>query len=561
MKIIGFDSETVHGEPMTLQFFGERINEIISVSDKTAEKRFFQALDKLAVANELTVLFCHHLAFDMLSIFPMRLRELANGYFEFHTTGWECEGVYGRPTFARFQHNKKSVLIVDTGRFCRAGTKLEQLASEYCPDLPKLKMPTGLGDKRFSLDDSEFVAYAIRDAEIAYRFGQVIVHWHELYNVPMSLSGPHLASQVFRRHYVTDPVILPAREVCYAALRAYHGGIQRAPFGYGFWKKARCIDIVSAYPHAMAMAPSFTNARLFKTYTQRGCGLVYPWGIYHATGYARDNQYPCLWNKNFNACGKGEFDIWTTGHELNEFTRQRQGLLRTVQGYYYDEEKDKALKPMQLFVREFFKKKSEAPNKIERESAKLLLNSLYGKFIQTRVEVEPYYDCESRTFIADTSIRAGGLFNPFIAALITGHTRARLCGLERKYSAIHSATDGIVSTVFPVSAEGKRALGDLTIEASGDALIIRPKLYIIYKRCDDKELLKSRYLPKHRIVKYALHGFRGSIEDLEKMLVSGKTEYEYTHAIGLRESLRTSLGRANDFIKRRGNLNVTLSNK
>lgn len=561
MRIFGFDSETIHGAPMTLQFFGKGVSDIMLVNDGTAEKKFFAMLDKICVKDELTVIFCHHLAFDLLSAFPTRLKELAHGYFDFSSNRWDCEGVYGRPTFAKFSQTKRRALIVDTGRFCRAGTKLEQIAADYCPDLPKLEMPQGLGEKQFSLSDTEFVRYAMRDAEIAYRFGLVIAKWHDLYNVPMSLSGPHLAAQVFRRHYVTDPVILPAREICWAALRAYHGGIQRAPYGPGYWRNTRAVDIVSAYPDAMAQAPSFTQAKLYKAYRQRGCGLVPPWGVYRVSGEARKGLlYPALHDKNFNAIPAGEFITNATGFELNEFTRQRQGLLSTVDGFYYDADKDKNNAPMRSFVLEFFRMKKEAPQKIEREAAKLLLNSLYGKFIQTRVEEEPYYDVEADSFITDISLRAGGLFNPFIAACITGHTRARLCSIERKYSAVHSATDGIISDVRDNIPVGN-SLGELSIEAEGDALIVRPKLYVIYSRkstSGNKELPASRYKPGKYVLKYALHGFRGTLETLEDMMREGRTEYEYTHVVGLKESLRTSLGRANDFIKRTGTLNVEM---
>jgi hypothetical protein len=557
MKSLGFDSETIHGAPMTLQFFGDRVADVIAVNDATAEKKFFAALDKFVTTHELTVLFCHNLAFDMLSIFPQRLKELANGYFAFSSSGWDCEGVYGRPTFGKFSKGKKRALIVDTGRFCRAGTRLEQIAEQYCPDLPKLSMPEGLGEKQFSLSDNEFRTYAIRDAEIAYRFGQIIIQWHELYKVPMSLSGPHMAAQVFRKHYVTDTIILPSREVCWSALRAYHGGIQRAPHGPGLYADARCIDIVSAYPHAMADCPSFTNPRLYKRYTQRGCGMVPPFGVYRVSGTIRDREaYPALFDNSFNAV-EGEFQINSTGFELNEFTRQRQGLLSKVDGWYYDAEKDKRERPMQKFVHEFFRMKTTATEKIARESAKLMLNSLYGKFIQTRVEEEPYYDVAADTFHVDTSLRAGGLFNPFLAACITAHTRARLCQLESKYSAVHSATDGIISNVRKSLPNGDGELGSVSLEAEGDALVLRPKLYVIYSRqrtADGKELQPSKYLHQRFIRKYALHGFRGSLESLETMLKEGKTEYEYTHVVGLKESLRTSLGRANDFIKRRGTL-------
>lgn len=567
MRCVGFDSETYYGEPMTLQFWGEKDQSIIAVDDRNAEEGFLSQLEKYSSNDKtLTAVFCHHLGFDILSAFPKRLGDMADGYFDFSSRGWSINGVFGRPTFARLSKGKRRILIVDTGKFCRAGTSLAELAESYCPDLPKLAMPDGLGTKKFSVRDSAFVSYAMRDAEIAYRFGRIIAEWHERYDIQMSLSGPHMAAQVFRRHYVQDFVPLAPRAITYQAIRSYHGGIQRAPWAPGFWPDVDCVDIVSAYPHAMHSCPSFTNPRLYRSLSSSTGGRVPDFGVYRVRGYAKPNPHCCLFDPEFRPV-VGEFDVSSTGFEINQFLKLRGGTVSRIQGWYYDAEKDARHRPMRAYVDNFFAMKSQAKVKTERESAKLLLNSLYGKFIQTRVEEEPYYDVQTDKFITDVSLRAGGLFNPFIASCITGHTRARLCFLEHEYGALHSATDGIIALKKRTKAiRTGVGLGDLSIEATGDALIVRPKLYIIYGETtkltsrETGEPLHSAYIRGRRsaIQKYALHGFRGRVGELETMLQHGVNEYDYTHVVGLRESLRTKLGRANEFIKRTGKLNVEL---
>jgi hypothetical protein len=560
MRSVGFDSETIHGAPMSLQFWNDKGGAIELVTERNAEKTFFRMLEAFTTNDDvLTVVFCHNLSFDMLSIFPTKLKDLAYGNFNGTSYGWNYSCVHGRPSFGKFSKGRRRVLLVDTGRFCRAGTSLHQIAESYCPHLPKLRMPSALGEKLFTLSDASFVEYALRDAQVAYEFGKVIITWHDKYNVQMSLSGPHFAAQVFRRQFVTDPIPLPASEIWWAALRAYHGGIQRAPFAPGYWPEVRALDIVSAYPHAMSEMPSFTQSKLYKAY-HANTGRVPMFGVYKVSGRASDTAWPILFDKNFKGC-VGDFTTNATGLEINAFLDAKAGTINKVQGYYYDAEKDKRIKPMEQFVRTFFRVKSEATDKTERDAAKLLLNSLYGKFIQTRIEEEPYYDADTDTFNTDTSLRAGGLFNPFIAALITGHTRARLCGLERSYSALHSATDGII-TAHKKAVSLDNGLGGITQESAGSVVIVRPKLYVIYTRNENLAIKdaagnkrSSTTLRGEYIAKYALHGFRGTVEQLEDMLQKGKTEYEYTHVVGLKESLKTSLGRANDFIKRTGNLN------
>jgi hypothetical protein len=165
--------------------------------------------------------------------------------------------------------------------------------------------------------------------------------------------------------------------------------------------------------------------------------------------------------------------------------------------------------------------------------------------------------------VEDITIRAGGLFNPLIAALITAHCRVRLNRLEHNYTALHSATDGIICAAKHAPKTSDKSLGGVTIEATGDACILRPKLYIMYSKLSATgERPKVASLREGwGVEKYALHGFRGRLEDLERMLLNGVSEYEYTHVVGLKESLRSKQGwRANDFIPRVGHLHLTEDN-
>jgi hypothetical protein len=104
-----------------------------------------------------------------------------------------------------------------------------------------------------------------------------------------------------------------------------------------------------------------------------------------------------------------------------------------------------------------------------------MLNSISGKFIQTRKRNKmPHYDLSADKLSSTGDLIGGGMFHPFIASLITGHTRAKMHRLEHQYRAIHTATDGIFTEQDLSGADlGKAGLGSLVNEACGELLLMR----------------------------------------------------------------------------------------
>jgi hypothetical protein len=573
---IGADSETRRGKPITFQFFSEEmgLRKIVWLKhEKHASKEFFAFLDSLpATRDRHYVIFGHNLAFDFISFFydrHARLREEAIKAEEWY--GWKVEIVYAAVRFASFTKRHMSITVIDTGAYFV--TKLENLAHLFCPQLPKLNAPKGLGTRRFTQRDKRFCRYAMRDSEIAYYSGLFLLEKHREFDISLAVSAPHFASKVFRRHYVKETIPLPPRKIVYAAMAAYHGGKNNITVKPGLYKGVHSIDIKSAYPFAMSTFPSFSNPDLYKAISGSGHpkGTLPPFGIYKVNATVAPCKWPSVYSHNFKPVQGEIAGVWLTGFELNEAIRCEEITLRTLYGYFYDAEADKAASPFKGYVEEFYKRKETAKEKAQREFNKLLMNALYGKFIQTRGIQGMHdltYDTEEMKLIEDASIQAGGLFNPFIAALITGHTRAYIHKLEHEFHALHTSTDGIQAQGSKrgisrrLSKYGKPgALGSLSIETSGDSLILRNKLYIIYggkatraERRDPKIKL-SKIFPGRKILKSALHGFHGSVQTLEHLWRTGTRDYEYTKVNKLRESLRRKL-QVNDFVTTKAKLNI-----
>lgn len=555
-KIIGGDTETVRGEPICLQFHSPMVglNDIVWCNAKNSTRKFLKYLDKLS-AGEYTIWF-HNMSYDAISLFYDRHIIFTNEDFQFNSDGWEVKGVYSNVVFINLVKDDKIVHLLDTGAYFK--TSLAKIADLHCPDLPKLKKPSGLGDIVYTADDEIFCEYALRDSVITYIVGKYIISQHNKYNISLSVSAPHFAANVFKHHHIKLDIPLPSKGKIYASLYSYHGGKNNITVPFGWYRKVKLLDIISAYPKAMHELPSFSVRSAYKDMSGTGhpSSLLPRLGVYRVTGIAYPCKWPILYDREFKPI-EGDFEnVWITGPELNEAILKNECLIKELYGYFYDISMDSAPSPFSSFVDEFYRLKNEADDrgdKINREFYKLVLNSLYGKFIQSKgdkAHLGYYYDLDKCRVSRERIVIAGGLFHPFIATLITGITRANIHSLEHRYSALHTATDGIFTGSRTYIA--KAGLGGLKMEAYGDLLLFRNKLYILY---GPKGKLKSKIFSDKSIIKYALHGFNGSVFDLEKIYVSGDPTYEFKKVNRLRESLRRGL-KVNAFDIRHGELNI-----
>lgn len=565
MRIIGVDSETMEGSPITFQFYGDDCpkNGLIAwTKSKTSTRDFLKSLDYILkdTRSTETILFGHNLGFDFVSFFHDRHFLLKEEEFSFECNGWKIDGIYSNVVFCNLRDSTHTVRIIDTHAYFQGS--LKDLAKVFCPDLPKLKAPDGLGSKLFKHNDKEFIDYAMRDSEIAYHIGKYIVKMHLEYKIPISVSAPHMASKIFRVKHLQKAIPLPQKNIVFSALHSYHGGKNNLAAKPGWYEKTYSLDIVSAYPAAMLDMPSFSNAKLYKRFSGSGYLKYVPeCGIYRISGKMKDCKWPIIYDHKFKPISGPFLQIWTTGYELNEALKTEEISLDSISGFFYHEKMDVEPSPFKSYVEEFYTKKDEAESEAYRLFYKILMNSLYGKFIQTTDHEglkgmrELLFDLENATLSNQRFVIAGGLFNPFIASLITGKVRAQIHRMEHKYKALHTATDGIFTQIKPKEISG---LGGVKIDCFGDLLLLRNKCYIIYGTAtqakDYPKSFKSKQFKGKWILKYAHHGFYGTVFDMEKMYVAGKNEYQYTKVNKLKESMRRNLI-VNKFEKRTAKFN------
>lgn len=551
---IGGDTETYNGQPFCMQFASSELKfeKIIWCNEKTSTRKFLDFCDSLDSGNY--IIWFHNLDYDMISIFYDRHIILKNEEFSFEAHGWKVDGVYSSVCFCDMKKGDKTVYIRDT--FAYYKTSLAKLGDMFCPHLPKLPKPKDLGDKIYTDKDKEFCDYAIRDAVISDVVGRYLIDRHVEYGINLSVSAPHFSSNVFRTKFMTKDIPLPSRGKIYAALFSYHGGKNNITVPYGWYQNVTLLDIASAYPSAMAELPSFYERENYHLIEGNKLTEELPrYGIYRISGRAKECKWPILYDSSFMPVVGEFYDVWSTGPEINEGFKSGELDIDSVYGYFYDDDADRNESPFKNFAETFYKlKDKDGIQKTERDFYKLILNSLYGKFIQSRGDKDHlsyYYDLDKMKLNKEKAIIAGGLFHPFIASLITGIVRANIHKLEHKYLALHTATDGIFT--MSKNCKEKSGLGGLKIEAKGDLLIFRNKLYILYSSRESN--LPSRVFKNKYICKYALHGFRGSVYDLEKIYVTGNPTYQYKKVNKLRESLRRGL-EVNKFETQQGSLNL-----
>lgn len=551
--IYGGDTETMRGEPITFQFYSKhaKVDDLIWVDDSRTASRLLLRWCASLQAGAEHVVYVHNLEFDMVSFFwdcKEKMVTTPSGEFEFTIGSWLISGVYGAPTYCKMvqRDSRRTVYLVDSFSYYRAS--LAKAADVFCPDLPKLSRPDGLGDKRFTKRDTQFTAYAMRDAEVAYFIGLSLEELHNEFDLTQTVSVADMAARIFRHRFLDRTIPQPPRTVLEAALNSYHGGKNNVAVEPGWHLDVSSLDISSAYPHAMHTFPSFTVKGAYRKFVGSNRTKRVPdLGVYRVTGKVASCKWPVLFGHDFSVLdGPIVYPVCVQGFELNEALRSGEFKISTIEGYTYDVDRDHHPPPLRAFVEDFYARKEAEKDKAKRAMYKFILNSISGKFIQTRKRTKAdYINIESGKMTETSELEAGGMFHPFIASAITAHTRARIHQLEHKYKALHTATDGIFTQAKRLPNEGKH-LGALVNEAHGDLLMLRNKLYVLY---GPEGETPSVVFKGKKIIKYAMHGFQGKIDVLERLVVLGRRRYHIEKPNRLRDSTKRGL-KPNDFTRR-----------
>lgn len=520
-RFFGLDTETVNGKPHTIQLCDGKRTDLYFVNSNKILETFRIWISKRIWRNKVNLVFVHNIAYDLVVLLFKHYKKFADNHFTVKHKGMRFvvdlrRGRY----FCNLYMGKTKIVFIDTFYFFPHS--LEFVAERLNLKYKKMKKPRYLGEK--SLRDKAFVEYAKNDAWLTWDLGRYIIDLHKEYNVPFSISIAQMSQYIFQKNFLKEKIYLPPKRVCQYALLSYHGG-KNAYYNKDpkYFKKVYELDIVSAYPYAMSILPNFYGASycFVDKYIKGYCG------VYFIEAEIRNTKYKLIATQDFKYIS-GRVKTFVTSFELEQALKDKLiKKIYRINGFILDQsvKKKRLVSPLNAFVSHFYKLKSETDKKDPKYLFyKILLNSLYGKFIQKNEDEpeEDFYIDKDTVFKVQSINYAGGMWNPFIATMITGFVRTQLYLLEKKFKAIHSSTDSIKTLVKPTGC--KKDLGGYIVECFGDCLIFRSKLYIHYNK-------------RKEVQKYALHGFQGKVSDLEKIWRTKKPTYIKKRIIPVRESL------------------------
>jgi hypothetical protein len=573
VQVIGFDTEqdTRTARPMLLQFSrdGDESNvELRTVPDRDEHDALHEFM-RYVHANcthkgTEYVIVGFNLKYEFTQLFgdlPPDLNSLDE--YEFRYRLENASGLLIASYIVRVMSERRyGVVITNESTHRRvkvidASAFWDKLSLDKVAAMLDIGRKISVDTKRFTRDDlanEHFLNYARQDAYLTRKIGEYIIDLHEMFDVPTCITAPHFAARVFRRHFLTERVPLPDPDLEQAGLWSYHGGKN----GYYLNEPKHLsgvysFDITSAYPEAMRQLPNIETARWEWTEGYRP-GVHALWSVkarYRSCRYRGIMQHGNAW------CETGEIDyVWTTSYELDAAVAEGEIEIIDCVGWLMNGDPGG---PLTEYVDRFFTMKRESTG-AKRNAAKLFLNSLYGKFFQkVALGIVGYYDAETLDELGNVRYvetdptqefdwQAGGLYHPPIASLITGYVRAKMHRLEHKYGSLMTSTDGFFAIRAPDPQDVGTDLGKLTVER-GDLSIWRERLYHFKGRAKDAK------------PKFALHGFRGKLDELLRIpLKVGAYRYGAVQVITNKLALKAFKGqrfRAGTFAELEFTLDLT----
>lgn len=544
--LIGYDTETNKGEIMTQQTchseYGkkQRKDRIKWVTEDNVLDDWLNFID--GSMEGFICCFCFNAKFDLAILLRKYIDKfLEDDFVVRHETNkgviWEINVRCSKNWYAFISKRNTFIYFLDIQNFFSGS--LANVAKTFQCETSKMEKPDGLGEKPFYQNDKLFVDYALTDSRLCLEIAEKLMAMHEEFDIPVATSSANFAEKVFRRDFIPEGkrFIFPQEFPCIRLSElSYHGGKN----GYYLDNPAyvhNCYeyDFNSAYPFAMHSLPSFLSGTYEKVNSFKDKYV----GVYHAIGFIKPCNYGILYNSNFDYYRFSEtvkIESFCTSFELQEAIESKEFKLESARGYIW--KPDTGESPLKEYNRYFWERKNNTSKKdIRYIFYKLLLNSLYGKWIQRNpAKRAKYVYSNGQLDLHRREDIAGGLYHPFIASLITGHTRARLHQSEHFFSAIESSTDSVKSRRYHAKSSNLKEMGVMQLEHKECSQC--NKEYTKFNGLFVRNRLNLLLCPKEHVVKCALHGYWGKPNQLLEMYKKKEYVYQVDRMPLIREGIK-----------------------
>lgn len=342
---------------------------------------------------------------------------------------------------------------------------LKQFAECFTPEIPKLEIDI----EHFDPENPEHIEYAKRDTEILRRgLPRLNALLQRHFNISLGHTTAGTAMKAWQAS-IPDGVYYPASDFGEReqfVREGYYGGLV-------FLTRTNQVndvitfDINSSYPDKMCRY-GVPSGNVIKTDNYKN-GLM---GIYRCIVRApHDLIVPILPHRNergYMRWNRGEFETVVTSSELIFAVSQGYEILEIIEGLCYED----VVFPFNDFIEHCKHLRKKYKNMPEEALAKLMQNSLYGKFGSKRERCRVFVPEYDEDYIDATPLDDGEYFwikkefadnlrsIPQWAVFITAHARLQL--LQQVYTigvenVIYGDTDSL--TVFANVAD-KFDIGD-----------------------------------------------------------------------------------------------------
>jgi len=300
-----------------------------------------------------------------------------------HDAGWKLQGVFINESCSILQYRKekKKIIFLDIWNFVKSSVR--QLGEVL--DFPKLDIDFE------NCTDEELRRYCARDVHIiTYFIGvyQEFVLQHDL--GCMGITTPQQAFTSFRHRFMKKRILVHNhKETLELEREAYHGGRSECFFIGRKEEKVYALDVNSMYPYVMkenlfpARLKLYSFGKLKLSLMEK---FLYDYCIIARVEIETDEPvYPCRTSERL-IFPVGRF--WTTLCTGSLRYAMEKGHVRNLDVFSMYNPEDLFSEFVQFFygLKQYYRSEK---NPVFEKMAKLILNSLYGKFGQRVKEIEP----------------------------------------------------------------------------------------------------------------------------------------------------------------------------
>jgi hypothetical protein len=269
------------------------------------------------------------------------------------------------------------------------------------------------------------------------------------------------------------------KQVLKYAYNSYSGG-RFEILKRGYFENVYMFDISSAYPYEMTKLLDYSKGKWVEVSDISEDVEI---GFYHCYCNAMEENFSPfkLKRATLNIYPNGSYYQWLNSNEIKfireNFLNCHIDILKGYEFIPYEE-----LHPLKEEIERLYAWKEKETDADIKYCIKIILNSLYGKTIQT------------------ISGRTGKMFNPIYAALITSGTRLKLLKLALKSPSniIAFSTDSIASTMLLKTPKNPK-LGDFKFEFEGSGNYVMSDIYTLWNRTKLKNKFRGFKIYKDTI--------------------------------------------------------------